>query len=75
MRLNKEFGATNTSMYNIYNKCYKAKNTTGLKYVNTGCEDDAGLTNFMNDPSVKKNWNFMVDKEWTACNTTVFDEY
>lgn len=74
-RLNKEFIATNTSMYNIYNKCYKAKNTTGLKYVNTGCEDDAGLTNFLNDPSVKKNWNLLADKEWTACNTTVFDEY
>ena len=72
--MNKLFDATNTSMYNIYGKCYKAKNTTGLKYVNTGCEDDAGLVNFLNDPSVKKNWNFM-DKEWVPCNRTVFDEY
>lgn len=46
-------------MYNLYDKCYKTKNTTGLKYVNTGCEDDAGITNFLNDPSVKKNWNFL----------------
>jgi hypothetical protein len=62
-------------MYNLYDKCYKTKNTTGLKYVNTGCEDDAGITNFLNDPSVKKNWNFLENKEWTPCNTTVFEEY
>jgi len=74
-KLNKQFKDTNTSMYNIYDKCYKAKNTTGLKYVNTGCEDDAGLTNYLNDPVVKKHWNFLVNKEWTPCNTTVFDEY
>lgn len=62
-------------MYNLYDKCYKTKNTTGLKYVNTGCEDDAGITNFLNDPSVKKNWNFLENKEWMPCNTTVFEEY
>ena len=62
-------------MYNLYDKCYKTKNTTGLKYVNTGCEDDSGITNFLNDPSVKKNWNFLMNKEWTPCNTTVFEEY
>lgn len=74
-KLNKQFKDTNTSMYNIYDKCYKAKNTTGLKYVNTGCEDDAGITNFLNDPSVKEHWNFLANKEWTPCNTTVFEEY
>lgn len=31
------FNATNSSMYNVYDKCYKTKNTTGLNYINTGC--------------------------------------
>jgi len=45
-------------MYNIYDKCYKSKtNSSRLGYVNTGCEDEAGLLTYLNDPHVKQNWN------------------
>lgn len=56
--MDKQFNQTNSSMYNIYNKCYKTKNDTFEdNYINTGCEDDLGVVNFLNDPNVKKNWN------------------
>jgi hypothetical protein len=74
-KLDTLFNATNSSMYNIYDKCYKTKNTTGLKYVNSGCEDNAGLMTYLNDANVKRNWNVDADKEWTPCNTKIFEEY
>lgn len=56
--LDNKFNATNTSEYNIYDKCYKGQNdSVTLSYVNTGCEDDAGLINYLNDPIVQENWN------------------
>ena len=60
-KLDAFFNTTNSSMYNIYDKCYKSK-TTSVNYVNTGCEDNAGIMTFLNDPNVKKNWNIKVDK-------------
>ena len=58
IQMDKQFNQTNSSMYNIYNKCYKTKNDTFEdNYINTGCEDDLGVVNFLNDPNVKKNWN------------------
>ena len=40
MKLDNKFNDTNTSAYNIYDKCYRGKNDSGnLGYVNTGCED------------------------------------
>lgn len=69
------FNATNSSMYNIYDKCYKTKNTTNLKYINTGCEDNAGVMTFLNDKNVRKNWNIQVEKDWIPCNTKIFEEY
>lgn len=63
------FNKTNTSMYNVYDKCYKTPNDTieedlsfDLEYINTGCEDNLGIITFLNDPNVKKNWNLDVDK-------------
>jgi hypothetical protein len=72
--LNKLFNATNSSMYNIYDKCYKAK-PTEFSYVNTGCEDEAGIVNFLNDPSIRNKFNINVEKEWVPCNFTVFEQY
>ena len=55
------FNKTNTSMYNIYDKCYKSKEKAdNLGYINTGCEDNAGIITFLNDANVKKNWNIQV---------------
>ena len=70
------FNKTNTSMYNIYDKCYKTQNTTeGLKYINTGCEDDVGIMTFLNDQNMRKNWNIKTEKEWTPCNKKIIMEY
>ena len=46
-----------------------------LQYINTGCEDDAGIMTFLNDANNKKNWNIDVDKEWTPCNRKIVEEY
>jgi len=73
-KLDGYFNDTNSSLYNIYDKCYKSKNTS-RQYINTGCEDNAGLTTFLNDPSVKKNWNIDTTKEWAPCDDNVFKEY
>lgn len=66
------FNNTNSSMYNIYDKCYKSQ-TTDYQYVNTGCEDNAGIMTFLNDPNVKKNWNIDTKKEWAPCDSHVFE--
>lgn len=72
MGLDNKFSVTNTSSYNIYDKCYKGQNdSSSLKYVNTGCEDEAGLMNYLNDPHVQMNWNIRA-KEWKPCNNKVF---
>lgn len=73
-KLDGYFNDTNSSLYNIYDKCYKSKNTS-RQYINTGCEDNAGLMTFLNDPSVKKNWNIDTSKEWVPCDENVFKEY
>ncbi len=71
-----KFNATNTSQYNIYDKCYRGKNdSSGLKYVNTGCEDEAGLMTYLNDPQVQQNWNIKDTREWKPCNNKVFAAY
>ncbi len=68
-----QFNKTNSSMYNIYSKCYKVVNDTFEdNYVNTGCEDNVGILTFLNDPNVKKNWNIESDKEWEPCNKNIF---
>ena len=71
------FNATNTSMYNIYDKCYKTVNESleELDYINSGCEDHAGITTFLNDPFVKKKWNIDNPKEWEPCNSKIIMEY
>ena len=72
------FNQTNTSMYNIYDKCYKTPNVTeedDLEYINTGCEDNAGIMTFLNDAHVKENWNIKEQKEWQPCNKKIFMEY
>jgi hypothetical protein len=73
-KLDGYFNATNSSMYNIYDKCYKSK-TTDVGYINSGCEDNAGIMTWLNDPIVRANWNIVNDKEWNPCNSTVFGEY
>jgi len=54
-KLDSQFNDTNTSAYNIYSKCYKGQNdsVSNLEYVNTGCEDDAGILTYLNDPVVQ----------------------
>jgi len=49
-------------MYNIYDKCYKSKTNSSSNYVNTGCEDNEGIMNYLNDKNVRNNWNIIVDK-------------
>lgn len=73
--LDSKFNDLNTSEYNIYDKCYRGKNDSiDLSYVNTGCEDEAGLVNYMNDVHFQGNWNIR-PKEWKPCNTKVFQAY
>jgi hypothetical protein len=69
--MDKQFTATNTSAYNIYDKCYKSTNSTS-NYVNTGCEDNIGILTFLNDPSIKAKWNINSSKAWEPCNKKVF---
>lgn len=69
------FNATNSSRYNIYDKCYKSKNAT-IQYINTGCEDNAGILTYLNDKDTRKNWNVEnATREWKTCDDTVFEEY
>ena len=63
--MDKQFNSTLTSMYNIYAKCYKTSNDSSENVLNTGCEDTYGIMTFFNDPSIRKKWNIMIDKEWT----------
>jgi hypothetical protein len=49
-------------MYNIYDKCYKSKNSASDNYINTGCEDNAGIMTFLNDKNVRANWNIVTTK-------------
>jgi len=30
---------------------------------------------YLNDPTVRKNWNIEGDKEWVPCNTKIYAEY
>jgi hypothetical protein len=60
--MSKIFNATNSSIYNIYDKCYKAIPNNDLKYVNTGCEDNAGIIDYFNSPTVRASWNIEGDK-------------
>jgi hypothetical protein len=69
--MDKQFNNTNTSMYNIYDKCYRASNSSS-NYINTGCEDTAGIITFFNDPSLRKRWNIETDKEWMPCNDKIY---
>jgi len=69
--MDKIFNTTNTSMYNIYDKCYRSQNSSE-NYINTGCEDNAGILTFLNEPSTKKKWNIYTEKEWTPCSSDVF---
>lgn len=73
MNLDAKFNATETSEYNIYDKCYKGQNDS-VGYVNTGCEDEAGLVNYLNDPVVQGNWNIRA-KEWRPCNSRIYEAY
>lgn len=47
--MDKKFNETNSSMYNIYDRCYKTQNNSE-NYINTGCEDHIGILTFFNDP-------------------------
>lgn len=69
--MDKQFNATSTSMYNLYDKCYKSANQSS-NYINTGCEDTFGVVTFLNDPLIKKRWNINTEKEWTPCNNKIY---
>ena len=74
--MDKFFLSTNTSAYNIYSKCYKSNSVDELSYINTGCEDDAGIIEYLNDPHVRENWNILPNQQpWVPCNRTIFTEY
>ena len=73
--MDKQFNSTLTSMYNIYAKCYKTSNDSSENVLNTGCEDTYGIMTFFNDPSIRKKWNIMIDKEWTPCNNKIYTEF
>lgn len=73
--MDSKFNDTNTSEYNIYDKCYRGQNdSVDLSYVNTGCEDEAGLITYLNDPHVQESWNIR-PKEWKPCSSKVFEAY
>ena len=72
--MDKKFNETNSSMYNIYDRCYKTQNSSS-NYINTGCEDHIGILTFFNEPSTRKRWNIKGDTEWTPCNKKVFLQY
>jgi hypothetical protein len=71
VKMDKIFNDTNTSPYNIYDKCYRGQNDSS-NYINTGCEDNAGLMTFLNDPNVQDNWNIQPNSTWQPCNNKVF---
>ena len=74
--LDKVFNETNSSMYNIYAKCYASGNTT-LSIVggaNEKCEDTAGIIEFLNDPAIKKQLH-VNDVKFSVCNEEVYDHY
>jgi hypothetical protein len=74
VKLDTFFNKTNASAYNIYGKCY---NTTAnsINAVNLGCEDYVGITNYLNDPVWKKNWNIKSTKKWEPCNEAIWLDY
>ena len=74
IEMDKKFNETNSSMYNIYDRCYKTQNSSS-NYINTGCEDHIGILTFFNEPSTRKRWNIKGDTEWTPCNKKVFLQY
>ena len=61
-RLDKLFAATNTSLLNIYKKCFydKTKQSKGFKYTQSGrkldladfvdCDDHVGIDEWFNEP-------------------------
>lgn len=71
--VDKIFNGTNSSMYNIYAPCYKSKTTEN--YINTGCEDNIGILQYLNDARVRESWNIRTDKEWMPCNDKIHAEY
>ena len=74
-KLDDFFNTTNTSMYNIYDKCYRGQNDSS-NYVNTGCEDNAGIMTFLNDKTVRANWNIKEGaKEWQPCNVNIYNNF
>ena len=76
VKMDELFNNTRSSPYNIYSKCWRGKNDTRPNYVNTGCEDIAGIENYLNDPIVRDNWNIRDGApEWLPCNNRVFHEY
>lgn len=71
--MDKIFNSTNSSLYNIYNPCYKGRNNSN--YINSGCEDDSNIKTYLNDPTVRESWNIQGDKEWVPCNTGIYKQY
>ena len=61
-QMDKQFNDTETSIYNIYTKCYRTGNKTDS--INTGCIDEQGIIDYLNDPNVKDEWNVDKDKVW-----------
>lgn len=71
--MDKDYNATNTSAYNIYNKCYKSPANT----INLGCEDETGPITYLNDADFKRNWNIkeIEGHKWEPCSQKVWTEY
>ena len=59
---------------NIYDKCYKTVNDSS-NVINSGCEDESNVINYLNQESLKENWHVKTDIKWEVCNATVFKEY
>ena len=51
--------STSTSVYNIYDKCYKSSNSSNT--INTGCLDEEGIKEYLNDKLVREEWNVVSD--------------
>ena len=85
-KLDKKFGATNTSLLNIYLPCYYNKVASGkqFKQLQSGkkldladfvdCDDHVGIDHFFNDPMIHERLH--VDPvHFEMCSDKVADNY
>ena len=66
--LDAKFKKTNSSMMNIYNKCYW---DDSFSVWNDNCDDESGIFNHMNNDETKINWHIDSTEKWDVCSETI----